>query len=327
MDIFIKTGIEWIVLIQSLGGWLEIPMRLFSFLGSEEFFLLALPALYWCIDAQFGLRVGIILLVSTSLNNLLKLVFIGPRPYWVSTSVKPLAAEHTFGVPSGHSETAMGVWGISAWYLRKAWAWAVAIVVIALIGFSRLYLGVHFPHDVFFGWAFGALTLWAFTAFWDRTAAWLKGQTFINQVALAFGVSLLFVICGALLFSARSGYVLPAEWMTNAARAGELPAPVSMEGVLTPAGTLFGLALGLAWMNRQGGYQASGPVMKRALRYILGLVGILVFWFALGAVFPRQEDLISYVLRYFRYVLVGFWVSGGAPWLFLHFNLADKPKG
>ena len=65
--------------------------------------------------------------------------------------------------------------------------------------------------------------------------------------------------------------------------------------------------------------------MKRALRYLIGLVGILIFWFGLGAIFPRQEEIISYVLRYFRYVLVGFWVSGGAPWVFLRFKLADKP--
>lgn len=327
MDLFIQNGIEWIVLIQSLGSWLEIPMRFFSFLGSENFFLLVLPTLYWCIDTQLGLRVGFILLVSTSLNDLLKLAFAGPRPYWVSARVQPLAAETSFGVPSGHSQTATGVWGISAWYLRKPWAWALAVAVILLIGFSRLYLGVHFPHDVLFGWIIGALTLWAFTAFWDRIAVWLRGQTFARQVTLAFGVSITFVILGTLLHLARAGYTLPAEWMTNAARAGELPAPVSMNGILTPAGTLFGLALGLAWMARRGGYQASGPGMKRALRYIVGLIGILIFWYGLGAVFPRQEEIVSYTLRYFRYVLVGFWVSGGAPWLFLRFNLADKPKG
>jgi hypothetical protein len=46
----------------------------------------------------------------------------------------------------------------------------------------------------------------------------------------------------------------------------------------------------------------------------------------LGEVFPDNADLISYFLRYVRYSLVGFWVSGGAPWLFFRFKLADKPK-
>jgi hypothetical protein len=75
-----------------------------------------------------------------------------------------------------------------------------------------------------------------------------------------------------------------------------------------------------------GGFQASGPVEKRALRYIVGLVGIIIFWYGLGEIFPRDETFLSYVLRFIRYALVGLWVSGGAPWLFLRFNLAENPN-
>ena len=102
--------------------------------------------------------------------------------------------------------------------------------------------------------------------------------------------------------------------------------PVSLSGAITPAATLFGLAVGLAWMALQGGFQATGSVTQRSLRYILGVIGILILWFGLGQVFPRGEFLLSYVLRYVRYVLVGFWVSGGAPWLFKKVNLVADPK-
>jgi len=105
-----------------------------------------------------------------------------------------------------------------------------------------------------------------------------------------------------------------------------LPDPVSIEGFITSAGTLFGLAVGAAWMAARGGYQASGPVAKRALRYVIGVIGIVILWMGLGQVFPENADMISYLLRYLRYTLVGFWVSGGAPWLFLRFKLADEPK-
>jgi hypothetical protein len=50
-------------------------METFSFLGSEYFFLILLPAFCWCVEASTGLRVGVILLVSTSVNDGLKLVF------------------------------------------------------------------------------------------------------------------------------------------------------------------------------------------------------------------------------------------------------------
>jgi membrane-associated phospholipid phosphatase len=328
MELFIQYGIDWIVMIQSLGAWLAGPMRFFSFLGSEEFFLLALPALYWSISTDLGIRVGLMLLTSTSINHIFKVALGGPRPYWVSERVLPLAAETSFGVPSGHSQIAGGVWGISAAYLRKPWAWIGAVTVIVLIGFSRMYLGVHFLHDVLVGWLLGGLTLWAFVAYWDRVAAWLKSQTFTRQVTVAFIVSMVFIALSALTVVAKSGYVIPEEWMVNAARVGdELPDPVSLSGAITPAGTLFGLAIGLAWMTGRGGFQAGGSVTQRALRYMVGAIGVLIFWYGLGLVFPRGEFLLSYLLRYFRYVLIGFWVSGGAPWLFYKLNLAEEPKG
>ena len=87
-----------------------------------------------------------------------------------------------------------------------------------------------------------------------------------------------------------------------------------------------GLALGAAWIAARGGYQTSGPVAKRALRYVIGLIGVVILWMGLGEVFPDNADLISYFLRYVRYTLVGFWVIGGAPWLFFRFKLADEPK-
>lgn len=328
MELLIQNGIDWILMIQGQGAWLEGPMRFFSFLGSEEFFLLALPALYWSIHSGLGLRVGLMLLTSNSINHIFKVALGGPRPYWVSERVLPLAAETSFGVPSGHSQIAAGVWGISASFLRKPWAWIGAVVVVFLIGFSRMYLGVHFLHDVLSGWLLGGLTLWAFSAYWDRVANWLKGQSFVRQVTAAFIVSMVFILLSAAAVASQSGYVIPDEWMINAARAGdELPDPITLSGAITPAGTFFGLALGLAWMTRRGGFQATGSATQRALRYIVGVIGILIFWFGLGLVFPRGEFLLAYFLRYFRYVLIGFWVSGGAPWLFFKLNLAEQPKG
>jgi hypothetical protein len=253
-------------------------------------------------------------------------MFAGPRPYWVSDKVIPFAAESSFGVPSGHAQNAVGVWGMIASGARKQWAWGVAIALAFFIGFSRWYLGVHFPHDVFVGWLLGGILLWAFMQFWNPVEAWLKQKTLGNQVLIAFIVSVIFIALGAISVGRLDGYTFPEEWRDNALRAGELPAPVSIEGFITSAGTLFGLAVGAAWMAARGGYQASGPVAKRALRYVIGVIGIVILWMGLGQVFPENADMISYLLRYLRYTLVGFWVSGGAPWLFFRFKLADEPK-
>jgi membrane-associated phospholipid phosphatase len=326
MDFLVPMGVDWIIAIQSMGVWLEAPMEFFSFLGTEDFFFLVLPLIYWCLDANLGLRVGFILITSNVVNNVFKLMFAGPRPYWVSDKVLPLSSESTFGVPSGHAQNAVSIWGIMASNVRKRWAWGAALTLAFLIGFSRWYLGMHFPHDVFLGWLLGGILLWAFMQFWDPVEAWLKQRTFGNQILIALIVSLIFIALGAVSVGRLDGYTFPEEWRHNALRAGELPAPVSIENSITSAGTLFGLAVGAAWIAARGGYQTAGPVAKRALRYVIGLIGVVILWMGLGAVFPDNADLISYLLRYVRYSLVGFWVSAGAPWLFFRFKLADNPK-
>ncbi len=325
MQTLIDSGIAFVIAMQSTGDWLTAPMRFFSYLGTEDFFFLVLPLIYWSIDSALGLRVGFILVTSSMFNYMGKLLFAGPRPYWASSHVRALWAETSFGIPSGHAQNAMSVWGIIAASRRQVWVRVVAILLIFLIGFSRIYLGSHFPHDVVIGWLFGAVILWAFLRFWNPVAAWLANKTFGQQTLIAFLVSMVFVAMGWAVVSLRSGYQLPVAWMENALRGGSVePAPIDPNGIFTSAGTFFGLAFGLAWIVSLGGYQASGPVWMRALRYVIGLIGVLILWMGLGEIFPRGDGLLVYSLRFVRYALVGWWVTGGAPWVFTRFKLIEK---
>ena len=328
MDVLTLLGINVNSTFQGLGDWLVAPMQFFSFLGSEDFFLLILPLVYWCLDAALGLQIGVMLLTSNGLNNLFKMAMHGPRPYWVSTDVKGLAFETGFGVPSGHSQTAAGVWGIAAARFSRTWAWIVALTVILFIGLSRIYLGVHFLHDVLLGWFLGGITLWAFIKFWEPVAIRLKKISMGRQILLAFAVSLGMILLAALIVFLSRNFVIPAEWIANATRdGGEAPNPFTLEGMVTSMGTLFGLLAGVAWLAPRGGYHASGPAWKRALRYVVGLVGIAVFYLGLKLIFPDGEDIVALVFRYIRYMLVGAWTSAGAPWVFSKLGLSGTPNG
>lgn len=328
MEALVLSGVAIILAVQGLGAWLESPMKFFSFLGSEEFFLLVLPIVYWSVNSGLGLRIGLILLFTGGLNNVFKLAFHGPRPYWVSTDVRPYAAESSFGVPSGHAQNAVGVWGITAHWLRRTWAWVVAGLVIFAIGFSRLYLGVHFLHDVLLGWLIGGLVLFGFARYWDPAAAWLGRLSLGAQVGVAFTVSVGLVALSALAVTAWSGWMVPVMWVDTAGAAfPEEPInPGSLNSTITPAGALFGLAAGAAWIRAQGGFDVSGPLWKRTARYLLGLAGVLVFYVGLGAVFPRGDDWLPYLLRFVRYALVGVWIAALAPMLFIRLKLAEVKK-
>jgi membrane-associated phospholipid phosphatase len=327
MQNFIESGIAFVISLQNAGDWFIAPMRFFSQLGTEDFFFLVLPLIYWSIDSVLGIRVGMILVTSSMFNYIGKILFASPRPYWVSSDVRALWAETSFGAPSGHAQHAMTVWGIIAASLRRTWVWAVCGLLIFFIGFSRIYLGSHFPFDVVMGWLLGAVILWAFMRYWDSVARWLSGKSFGQQVGIAFIVSMIFIVAGLAVTSLRSDYQLPAEWMANAIRGGnEEPVPVDANGIFTSAGTFFGLAFGLAWINLSGGYQAAGPLWMRVVRYVVGLVGVLILWMGLGEVFPRGDGALVYSLRFVRYALVGWWVTGGAPWVFNRFKLVESRR-
>ena len=79
------------------------------------------------------------------------------------------------------------------------------------------------------------------------------------------------------------------------------------------AGALFGFLIGACWMLKNGGYVDGGKIV---MRYVIGLIGVAIFWFGLGKILPRGEDFVSLGAAYMRYALVGFWISAGAPFIF-----------
>jgi membrane-associated phospholipid phosphatase len=89
----------------------------------------------------------------------LKLGFQRERPFFAD----PLATESTYSFPSGHASVSLAVYGtlgfIVARHLRSLRAriavLAAAALLVLLIGFSRLYLGVHFLSDVIAGFSLG----------------------------------------------------------------------------------------------------------------------------------------------------------------------------
>lgn len=329
MENLMNSGINWIATLQGLGSWLTLPMQAFSFLGSEEFFTLGLPALYWSVNAAIGLRVGVILMIGSSFNDMLKLAFHTPRPYWVSTEIKAFASETGFGLPSGHSNAAVGVWGMIASQIKNRWAWVIAILLMFLVGLSRVYLGVHFPTDVLLGWFSGAVILWLVLRLWDPIAAWLKKLSLAKQVLIIFIFSQILIMLALIpYFSLKaSGWQIPNEWLQTAIQNipnGKNPNPTSLAGLLTSTGTLFGIGAGYAWLNMKGGYNSDGSGWQRFLRYIVGVTGVIIIRFGLKEIFPGGETWIGLIFQYIRYAVIGAWVSAGAPLLFFAMKLAKK---
>ena len=323
METLIQLFLPVSIWFQNIPAWLAAIFKGITFLGNTEFYLIIMPALFWCIDATLGIRIGIMLLVSGGLNNFLKFVFQWPRPFWVSSRVSSLAEGAGFGFPSGHAQNAVSIWGLLGTSTRKIWLrWAFALIIF-LIGLSRIVMGVHFTQDVLAGWLTGAVLLWLYLKLEEGVGAWFRDNSLLFQILALLLASSLFIIPALLIVPPFNPPALPQTWIEGA---GEMIEPYHYEGIMTTAGSFLGLGLGMILLNQSGGFSARGSVWQRILRYLAGILGVLALYLGLGSVFPKEIDLLSYSLRFLRYFLIGLWIAYGAPKLFTWLKLIETKE-
>lgn len=160
---FDRSVLRWIG--ESSPEWLYGPMRVITALG---YYWVWLPLMAVCATVFYlkGWRLSAALLAVASsggivLTMFLKSVFQRARPELLDSGYT--ASFYSF--PSGHATVAVGFYGMLTVLLAirlRGWKrWTVAAagtILVLLIGFSRLYLGVHYPTDVLAGYL--ATPLW-----------------------------------------------------------------------------------------------------------------------------------------------------------------------
>ncbi len=278
---------------------LTAAMKAVTFFGSEYAYLLMLPLVYWCVDERKGFRLGVAFLFSAWLNAFLKLAWKQPRPYDFDPSVG-LARETSFGFPSMHAQGPVTFWGVVGSWLRRPYGLLLAVFVPLIVGFSRVYLGVHFPTDVLAGWGFGLVVL---------------------ALYFAFG-SLIEAVFAAAHARVRLIAVAAVALAMNALH----PQDVAL------AGAFLGMGFGYILMRLKfpfsaalGGGGRPARAAARMLRLIPGLAVAGALYIGLKAIFPGEASSYYRLFRFLRYGALGFWVAAGAPWLFLKLKLAGAP--
>ena len=136
-------------IITNLGDW---PVVMLGTIG--------LLLLFWYRGAKDYIQLTLITMAGAGiLDATLKLAFhrLRPDPFFGTR-------QNTYSFPSGHALISLCFYGLMAGMLslrlERAWqrvtVWTLAVSLIAAIGFSRIYLGVHWPSDVLAGYT-GAL--------------------------------------------------------------------------------------------------------------------------------------------------------------------------
>ncbi|NJN44600.1 MAG: phosphatase PAP2 family protein [Anaerolineae bacterium] len=215
---------------------------------------------------------------------------------------------------------------------RKGWVWVVAIILALSIGFSRIYLGVHFPTDVFLGWALGIIVLILSIQLEKPVIHWIRKFGVWQKISLVFALSIVFILINALVIqTVNSSFTLPASWVQNASLAApeEPIAPLSLSAMVTIMASAFGFISGVIWLGKKGGFSTRGTWLVRAGRFVVGIIGVMALRYGLDVLFSLVADDLStlgYILRYIRYGTIGLWMSALAPLLFFRLRLADPAK-
>ena len=121
-------------------------------LGEETAFLVAALVVFWCVDKYWGYFVLGVGLMGTVLSQFMKLLFRIPRPWVLDENFTILEAAREeaggYSFPSGHTQSAVGTFGALAVSTNKRGLRCFFVLLAALVGFSRMYIGVHTPADV-----------------------------------------------------------------------------------------------------------------------------------------------------------------------------------
>jgi membrane-associated phospholipid phosphatase len=290
-------------------------MRAATFFGSANAYILIFLFLYILWDKRLAVRLSVLVLLTMSLNDLLKTVIHNPRPFvlqgtylqkWAVSPAQARALAAEYSTPSGHAMGSSAFYTYLAASLRNRFLRAALVVLILLIGFSRPYLGVHYVEDVLLGWLCGLSLAALAVCFTESLTSIWRNFSYAQQIAFAVSGGLLLI----LLFQWING------WQLN-----EAP-----RTLISYAGFLAGIAIANPLEARAVRFdpRSASPVAK-LLRLLLTVVLALAVLLAPEALFPLiggKLSLAGYCVEYLRYTAVGVTAIYIAPLLFTRLKLA-----
>ncbi|MFT5871715.1 MAG: membrane-associated phospholipid phosphatase [Clostridium sp.] len=274
--------IEIIKFIQSISSpfW-DTLFQLITMTGEQYFYIFAAAIIFWCLNKKFGYKLGFALLTGTIVNTVLKDLVNLARPIGVS-GIRSIRVETAGGqsFPSGHTQGSAMFW--VSWMIKekKKWIYISGILIIFLVSISRLYLGVHYPIDVIGGIVIG--TIWVFISNYIFDYSEETKKPWILMIII------LPMLIGMIFLKENTYY--------------------------TVSGTVLGFYIGYIIESKYVQYDVRNTVVKQMIKLVFGVTILLGLKSTLKEILP-----INIISDFFRYVVVGLWITVGAPSIFKRF--------
>ncbi|MEM7029249.1 MAG: phosphatase PAP2 family protein [Chloroflexota bacterium] len=315
---------DFTVWMQTLFGPASRPFfEIITNLGSVPGLILIIGLAFWLKGTALGLRLLFITMLMGVVVEGLKVIIAQPRPYFFNEAVQPWRDSRGFGMPSGHAMGAMSLWGTLALNLRRYW-FAIAAILIVLIGLSRIYFGVHSLPQVSIGWAMGVVLVWGLYRLEAPVVRWLRKQTLAIHLGLV-------VVVAVALFGYRilvvdqlgAKFVVPEQWteryhqaqIYEASLDGETPEqlqnlPLFYVFGADQIGAFIGMMVFGIFVLHRGGFEHK-VWPERMLNVFLGLIVIA----GLIPILQRAEPI--YALTLILYIILPMLVGWLVPTLSL----------
>ena len=269
--------------------------RLFSFFAEKYLFLIIISFLIFSGRFQLGFFLLFSIFGASLATGILKDLFELERPFEAIPKLQ-LADASSFGFPSGHTMTATVFWGLLYFIFKSTPIRMVFLVIIVLVSFSRIYLGVHYPHDVFGGWLFGSLMVLILSQYIRNDGV----NTIFNNLKKIWIYGTVLTVSGVALHYTPSTLFMGITWF----------------------GTMTGLQLG---KEQRQTYNIPTNLNAKFFRSVVGAGGLIIIVLLCGYVLPDEKTVPLITLKIgISSILTGLWISWGGFVVFNSLKRADK---
>lgn len=248
--------------------------------------------MYWCINKKVGQKILFSLVSSITLNTGIKEFVKAPRPIGIKGLDSMRVSTATgYSFPSGHTQSATTFWVSLMMILKKTWIYLLGTIIIIGVGISRLYLAVHWPIDVLFGWIFGVI----FTILFCNIFDYVDKNKSYNILLIVLG---LFILSSFIINSSKYIKIL---------------------GLIT--GFILGYIVEDKYIQfetriKRNKYNFSSKkdnklIFTNVYRFIVGIFTLALIYIGFKYIMPQ-----GLVYDYIRYTITVFYGIAGAPAVF-----------
>ena len=193
------NNLTFLSLLQEWFQPLDLWLRWLSLHTHSHYYLLISATLYLSGFSVVGARLACGTMVNVLAFGSCRHFFPSSRPYWDYPQLFNGIHEKAWGMPSGHSQGALIFWGLGAWSTHRKSLWGVALLLATAVALSRMYLGLHYPLQVFVGLGIGLSILMLWITLESKLIGWLKATTPQMQVLSVLAITSLPLLITVLL--------------------------------------------------------------------------------------------------------------------------------